>query len=108
MVRCTPIARAVSECDLYLLLIRPECAHCEEYGFECTYMEAAKRRGPPKGYVETLEQRCGRLEKALHEVRSLLRPVSDPRSNVPKSPSTTMSGLPWTGLNSTTQLIKRR
>ena len=45
-----------------------KCANCQEGGFECTYIENAKRRGPPKGYIETLEQRCGRLEKVLAQV----------------------------------------
>nr|XP_019042276.1 hypothetical protein I302_08877 [Kwoniella bestiolae CBS 10118]OCF21206.1 hypothetical protein I302_08877 [Kwoniella bestiolae CBS 10118] len=45
-----------------------KCTHCEEYGLECTYVEAAKRRGPPKGYIETLEQRCSRLERILHQL----------------------------------------
>ncbi|WVN86776.1 uncharacterized protein L203_101948 [Cryptococcus depauperatus CBS 7841] len=49
-------------------LIDAKCAHCEEYGLECTYVEAAKRRGPPKGYVETLEQRCGRYERILQQL----------------------------------------
>ncbi|KAI9638126.1 fungal-specific transcription factor domain-containing protein, partial [Dioszegia hungarica] len=45
-----------------------KCAHCHEYGKECTYVEAAKRRGPPKGYVEALEQRCGRLERLFQQL----------------------------------------
>jgi hypothetical protein len=45
-----------------------KCANCQEGGYECTYIENAKRRGPPKGYIETLEQRCGRLEKVLAQV----------------------------------------
>ncbi|EIW69436.1 hypothetical protein TREMEDRAFT_30833, partial [Tremella mesenterica DSM 1558] len=45
-----------------------KCAHCQDCGFECTYLEAAKRRGPLKGYVETLEQRCGRLENILKQL----------------------------------------
>ncbi|AFR93350.1 nuclear protein [Cryptococcus neoformans C23] len=45
-----------------------KCAHCEEYDMDCTYVEAAKRRGPPKGYVETLEQRAGRLERMLQQI----------------------------------------
>jgi hypothetical protein len=35
---------------------------------ECTYVEAAKRRGPPKGYLDTLEHRCGRLERLLMQL----------------------------------------
>ncbi|WWC89980.1 uncharacterized protein L201_004910 [Kwoniella dendrophila CBS 6074] len=46
-----------------------KCTHCQEYGLDCTYVEAAKRRGPPKGYIETLEQRCSRLERILHQLQ---------------------------------------
>ncbi|WWC69403.1 uncharacterized protein I206_103342 [Kwoniella pini CBS 10737] len=49
-------------------LSESKCTHCEEYGLDCTYVEAAKRRGPPKGYIETLEQRCSRLERILHQL----------------------------------------
>lgn len=45
-----------------------ECSNCEEFGYECTYIESAKRRGPPKGYIESLEQRCIRLERVLSQV----------------------------------------
>jgi hypothetical protein len=45
-----------------------KCANCQEGGYECTYIETAKKRGPPKGYIETLEQRCARLEKVMKEV----------------------------------------
>ncbi|WWC61049.1 uncharacterized protein I303_103627 [Kwoniella dejecticola CBS 10117] len=48
-------------------LSESKCTHCQEYGLDCTYVEAAKRRGPPKGYIETLEQRCNRLERILHQ-----------------------------------------
>ncbi|WVQ71732.1 hypothetical protein IAR50_001273 [Cryptococcus sp. DSM 104548] len=46
-----------------------KCAHCEEFNLACTYNEQAKRRGPPKGYVEIIEQRCGRLERILQQLR---------------------------------------
>ncbi|KAG6845260.1 hypothetical protein H0H87_011995 [Tephrocybe sp. NHM501043] len=41
------------------------CSNCIAYSFECTYVEAAKKRGPPKGYVERLETRVEKLEKVL-------------------------------------------
>ncbi|KAG6812669.1 hypothetical protein H0H92_001427 [Tricholoma furcatifolium] len=41
------------------------CSNCIAYNFECTYVEAAKKRGPPKGYVERLESRVEKLEKVL-------------------------------------------
>lgn len=46
-----------------------ECASCDENNLECTYVEAAKRRGPPKGYVESLEQRCARLEMLVQKIQ---------------------------------------
>ncbi|KAF5374528.1 hypothetical protein D9615_009070 [Tricholomella constricta] len=41
------------------------CSNCIAYSFDCTYVEAAKKRGPPKGYVERLETRVEKLEKVL-------------------------------------------
>ncbi|KAJ1907740.1 hypothetical protein LPJ81_000562 [Coemansia sp. IMI 209127] len=44
----------------------PVCTHCEELGHQCTYLDATKKRGPPKGYIEVIETR-------LHKVEELLR-----------------------------------
>ncbi|EGN92361.1 hypothetical protein SERLA73DRAFT_99356 [Serpula lacrymans var. lacrymans S7.3] len=62
------------------------CSNCIAYSFECTYVEAAKKRGPPKGsvscismrvycvtvrvirYVESLENRLEKMEKLLQKV----------------------------------------
>ncbi|KAI0337248.1 hypothetical protein BDW22DRAFT_1364333 [Trametopsis cervina] len=41
------------------------CTNCITYNHECTYVEAAKKRGPPKGYVEGLENRVVTMEKLL-------------------------------------------
>ncbi|KAI0741238.1 fungal-specific transcription factor domain-containing protein [Irpex lacteus] len=41
------------------------CSNCITYNHECTYVEAAKKRGPPKGYVEGLESRVVTMEKLL-------------------------------------------
>ncbi|ODN97198.1 hypothetical protein I350_08178 [Cryptococcus amylolentus CBS 6273] len=45
-----------------------KCIYCQEGGLECTYNEQAQRRGPPKGYVDALEHRCGRLEKIIQQL----------------------------------------
>ncbi|KAH7926384.1 hypothetical protein BV22DRAFT_1063146 [Leucogyrophana mollusca] len=45
-----------------------QCSNCIAYNFECTYNEAAKKRGPPKGYVESLEIRLEKMEKLLGQV----------------------------------------
>ncbi|WVF72208.1 hypothetical protein IAT40_007020 [Kwoniella sp. CBS 6097] len=66
---CDACRRKKIKCDGPMnSLSTNKCAHCQEYGLDCTYVEAAKRRGPPKGYIETLEQRCGRLERMLHQL----------------------------------------
>ncbi|KAF8834771.1 hypothetical protein BDN67DRAFT_914233 [Paxillus ammoniavirescens] len=56
------------------------CSNCLAYNVECTYVEAAKKRGPPKGsfplirlsfvirYVEGLENRLEKMEKLLQRV----------------------------------------
>ncbi|TFK27934.1 hypothetical protein FA15DRAFT_653244 [Coprinopsis marcescibilis] len=47
------------------------CSNCVAYNFDCSYIEAAKKRGPPKGshrYVESLENRLDKLEKLLKKL----------------------------------------
>ncbi|PPQ77624.1 hypothetical protein CVT25_011235 [Psilocybe cyanescens] len=44
------------------------CSNCVAYSFNCTYIEAAKKRGPPKGYLESLENRVERLDKLLRRL----------------------------------------
>lgn len=44
------------------------CSNCIAYNFECTYNEAAKKRGPPKGYVESLETRLEKMEGLLQRL----------------------------------------
>ncbi|KAA1476288.1 hypothetical protein DENSPDRAFT_843202 [Dentipellis sp. KUC8613] len=41
------------------------CSTCEAYDYECTYNEAAKKRGPSKRYVDTLEARLEKMEDLL-------------------------------------------
>ncbi|TCD62493.1 hypothetical protein EIP91_006814 [Steccherinum ochraceum] len=45
-----------------------KCSNCMTYNHECTYVEAAKKRGPPKGYVESLENRLQKMEGLLHKL----------------------------------------
>jgi hypothetical protein len=46
-----------------------KCSNCAEGKTDCTYVEAAKRRGPPAGYIETLEWKVARLEALARDVR---------------------------------------
>jgi hypothetical protein len=45
------------------------CSNCLETKIECTYVEAAKRRGPPPGYIEALEWKVQRFEELLARVK---------------------------------------
>uniref|UniRef100_A0A8H7Y2F1 Zn(2)-C6 fungal-type domain-containing protein n=1 Tax=Psilocybe cubensis TaxID=181762 RepID=A0A8H7Y2F1_PSICU len=99
------------------------CSNCVAYSFNCTYIEAAKKRGPPKGYVESLENRVERLDKLLRrlcpdeksykELMSTLdhwapdKPPEDPSSIVgfPVNPKKPPPGAP-TPLESVTSAIR--
>ncbi|EJD49559.1 hypothetical protein AURDEDRAFT_161117 [Auricularia subglabra TFB-10046 SS5] len=50
------------------------CSNCIAYNYDCTYIEAAKKRGPPKGYVESLETRLEKMEKLLQRVSNWSEP----------------------------------
>ncbi|KAF8216525.1 fungal-specific transcription factor domain-containing protein [Mycena galopus ATCC 62051] len=41
------------------------CSNCLACNFDCSYVEAAKKRGPPKGYVESMEIRIEKIERLL-------------------------------------------
>ncbi|EED16745.1 C6 finger domain protein, putative [Talaromyces stipitatus ATCC 10500] len=56
---------------LELTLCRPECEQCSSYNRTCEWPEQLKR-GPPKGYVEALEQRLHETEDVLLKVLSQL------------------------------------
>lgn len=45
------------------------CSNCIAFNFDCTFVEVAKKRGPPKGYVESLENRLKKLEALLRTLR---------------------------------------
>ncbi|KAJ6515140.1 fungal-specific transcription factor domain-containing protein [Mycena vitilis] len=65
------------------------CSNCIAYTFECSYVEQAKKRGPPKGYVESMEIRVEKIERLLQtilpeaEYAHLLSEPSLPSSQVP-------------------------
>ncbi|KAG2232296.1 hypothetical protein INT48_009317 [Thamnidium elegans] len=45
--------------------IQPSCSRCQSIGNCCEYSEPPKKRGPPKGYVEVIENRAHRIESLL-------------------------------------------
>ncbi|KAF9533926.1 fungal-specific transcription factor domain-containing protein, partial [Crepidotus variabilis] len=45
-----------------------KCSNCIACAFDCTYVEAAKKRGPTKGYVEGLEIKVDKMEKLIRQL----------------------------------------
>ncbi|KAJ1735915.1 hypothetical protein LPJ61_000288 [Coemansia biformis] len=46
----------------------PTCTHCEAISASCTYFDTAKKRGPPKGYIDAIEGRLHAAEGLLREL----------------------------------------
>ncbi|KAG2234530.1 hypothetical protein INT48_007343 [Thamnidium elegans] len=46
-----------------------QCATCKQYGWECTFNDTTKKRGPPKGYIESLETRLRKMEALLETMQ---------------------------------------
>ncbi|ORX92972.1 hypothetical protein K493DRAFT_39435 [Basidiobolus meristosporus CBS 931.73] len=44
---------------------KPACSNCLSFGYECTYLEKQKKRGPQPNYPKGLEERLERLESVL-------------------------------------------
>ncbi|KAI6098340.1 fungal-specific transcription factor domain-containing protein, partial [Pisolithus croceorrhizus] len=58
-----------------------KCSNCIACSLECTYLEAARKRGPPKGYVENLENRLEKMEKLLQKIEESWTKGITPTSN---------------------------
>ncbi|WPG98486.1 Hypothetical protein R9X50_00127700 [Acrodontium crateriforme] len=95
----------------------PKCSHCANYKTECIFTQGEKKRAPPKGakYIESLENRLGRMESLLRlsglladedgrtDLGTLEKRLAERQSNVrstaasPQSqPSSAKSGAPST------------
>ncbi|SPO19755.1 related to transcriptional activator acu-15 [Ustilago trichophora] len=48
--------------------LQPEkgaCSNCANYGYECTFVDAARKRAPPRSYVEAIEARIVKMEQLI-------------------------------------------
>ncbi|KAI8888422.1 hypothetical protein K501DRAFT_240329 [Backusella circina FSU 941] len=45
------------------------CTTCKQYNWECTFNDTAKKRGPPKGYIDSLETRLRKMESLLEKIQ---------------------------------------
>ncbi|KAI8974653.1 fungal-specific transcription factor domain-containing protein [Pilobolus umbonatus] len=46
----------------------PVCTNCKGIGLQCTFNDLTKKRGPPKGYIEAIENRLYKLESFLGDL----------------------------------------
>ncbi|KAI9492146.1 fungal-specific transcription factor domain-containing protein [Zychaea mexicana] len=46
----------------------PICGNCQAFSLECSYKDMTKKRGPPKGYIEAVENRLRKLEGLLKDM----------------------------------------
>ncbi|KAI8085762.1 fungal-specific transcription factor domain-containing protein [Gilbertella persicaria] len=54
----------------------PICGNCKAFHLACSYKDTTKKRGPPKGYIEAIENRLHKLEGFLHDIAN----ENDPRT----------------------------
>lgn len=45
--------------------VQPSCSRCDSMGLPCEYSDPPRKRGPPKGYIEVIENRAHRIESLL-------------------------------------------
>ncbi|KAI7878775.1 hypothetical protein K492DRAFT_238377 [Lichtheimia hyalospora FSU 10163] len=67
---CDRCRRKKIRCDYSQAHAELPCSSCRSYGTMCTFNEAARKRGPSKGYVEALENRLQRMEAILANLAS--------------------------------------
>ncbi|KAI8869351.1 hypothetical protein GQ42DRAFT_123873, partial [Ramicandelaber brevisporus] len=41
------------------------CTNCQQLSLKCTFLQTAKKRGPPKGYIEVIESRLEKMEAVI-------------------------------------------
>ncbi|KAI9595250.1 hypothetical protein BDF19DRAFT_342182, partial [Syncephalis fuscata] len=58
---CDACRRRKVRCDGAI----PHCSNCRTANVSCTFLDAAKKRGPPKGYIEAIESRLHRMESLI-------------------------------------------
>ncbi|KAG9004288.1 hypothetical protein FRB93_010358 [Tulasnella sp. JGI-2019a] len=65
---CDICRRKKLRCDAHGTPTMTKCSHCFTFKLDCTFVEGAKRRTPPKGYIHDLEERIDMLEKLIRRV----------------------------------------
>ncbi|KAG2225257.1 hypothetical protein INT45_001481 [Circinella minor] len=69
--------------------IQPSCSRCNSMGLACEYSDPPRKRGPPKGYIEVIENRAHRIESLLALHPQLKMHQEQPITNKVTLPMTT-------------------
>ncbi|KAJ1978329.1 hypothetical protein H4R35_001948 [Dimargaris xerosporica] len=48
--------------------VAPICTNCQQLHYECTYKDTAKKRGPPKGYIDAIEGKLLKVEALVGDL----------------------------------------
>ncbi|KAI8981730.1 fungal-specific transcription factor domain-containing protein, partial [Mycotypha africana] len=99
---CDTCRRKKIKCDVDT---HKPCSTCQQYNWECTFHDTAKKRGPPKGYIESLETRLEKMESLLKSLKQE-QPVF-PSASLSSIASTTGTPQQMTA-NNTITLRKKR
>ncbi|KAI9488059.1 fungal-specific transcription factor domain-containing protein [Zychaea mexicana] len=67
---CDTCRRKKIKCDVNTT---QPCTTCRQYQWNCTFNDTAKKRGPPKGYIESLETRLEKMEHLLQQMQDKKR-----------------------------------
>ncbi|KAG9013058.1 hypothetical protein FRB94_003890 [Tulasnella sp. JGI-2019a] len=65
---CDSCRRKKIRCDVHSKPDMPKCTYCHTHKLDCTFLEGAKKRSPPKGYFKDLEERVVLLEKLIRRL----------------------------------------
>ncbi|KAI9284636.1 fungal-specific transcription factor domain-containing protein [Umbelopsis sp. AD052] len=73
---CDTCRRKKIRCDFDNLAGAHACTTCVNAGWDCTFNEVAKKRGPPKGYIDSLEDRLKKMERLLENIAQSGNPAA--------------------------------
>ncbi|KAI7896022.1 fungal-specific transcription factor domain-containing protein [Mucor mucedo] len=65
---------------------RHPCTTCRQYEWECTFHDTPKKRGPPKGYIESLESRLEKMESMLKTIGNDTEQAHPPKRKKTQTP----------------------
>ncbi|KAI9243911.1 fungal-specific transcription factor domain-containing protein [Phascolomyces articulosus] len=79
--------------------IQPSCSRCNSMSLVCEYSDPPRKRGPPKGYIEVIENRAHRIESLLAWQHHPQLRMQQPATNKGFTTTTGSSNTTTTNIN---------